>query len=273
MWFSRCSSNFKQTETYSQTFFETFKASLFFPKCKSSVKGKLIWPDWEKCSQSCSLDGTCGSRIKVAASCMPEYAICPELPIKCEPCGCDKCPEQPQLILPAGSILSWVRKPNKDAPGSVDYVDYPGWIKCNGIEKCSKGIFKGQHCTDLQGRVLVGSLGNKGQLNTYEASLPNHHHPHSHTTSSHSHTVPPHSHSYWRSNSANNRCSGHSWSDVCNKRGYGTNTGMSKSQKTNSASVTVHKQSTLGAQEIDHGTTIGELYSKHMRVDFIFKCY
>ena len=100
----------------------------------------------------------------------------------------------PLSTLPIGTIISWVAKPSKNAVGSVNYADFAGWIKCDGVETCSDGPFKNQHCEDLSGRALIGSFGDYKQLNTYEATLPDHHHPHTHTTQSH--TQNSHNHRY-----------------------------------------------------------------------------
>ena len=251
--------------------------SSFFTACKSRVSGKLEWFDWEECSKSCSRNGNCGVRVKYASSCTPEYAVCKEVPIQREDCGCNECPDDTPRILPVGTILSWVQKPNKGSSGlGAKYTDYPGWILCNGIEQCGDGEFKGQTCTDLQGRVLVGSTSSFAPLSTHKASLPNHHHPHSHTIPDHSHVVPPHSHKYDHHGDTVNCKTGTSMQNRCNKYGYSTTTEKSSSFSTNKyEGLKTHSLDTLGvkADNIQYDTVLGELYSKHMRVQFIFKCY
>ena len=122
----------------------------------------------------------------------------------------------PPQNIPIGSILPWVPKPNFNSGGSASFGDYPGWIKCDGIEVCTKGEFKemfrkkdnfidskyyklfiirkhkkGQACTNLANRALIGA-GSEQVLSVLGASLPNHHHSHTHTTNSHSHSAPDH---------------------------------------------------------------------------------
>ena len=48
----------------------------------------------------------------------------------------------PPQNIPIGSILPWVPKPNFSSGGSARFGDYPGWIKCDGIEVCTRGEFK-----------------------------------------------------------------------------------------------------------------------------------
>ena len=97
----------------------------------------------------------------------------------------------PSPYLTAGSIISWVPRPNKNAPDSFNFND-DTWIECNGIEKCKSGRFAGQYCSDLSDRVLVGA-GKLGQiLDMKDASLPDHAHSHAHdglTTGVHNYKV------------------------------------------------------------------------------------
>ena len=164
--------------------------------------------NWEQCSQKCSDDGSFGVRIRIASACVPDYATCKEIPVQRENCGCEVCP--PLSTLSIGTIIPWVAKPSKSAIGSVNYADFAGWIKCDGVETCFDGPFKNQHCEDLSGRALIGSFGNYKQLDTYEATLLDHHHPHTHTTQSHSSS---HTHKYKHHKFDNGRSCGigHSW--------------------------------------------------------------
>ena len=95
------------------------------------------------------------------------------------------------------------------------HLVYTGWIKCDGIEVCSDGIYKGQSCSDMSNRALMGATSDEELLRQYNASIPDHQHYHSHTTASHSHTDSGHSHSYKRgpSNVRTEESSdkGHAW--------------------------------------------------------------
>ena len=75
---------------YSDEFLDTFRNSEFYVRCKSSVTGILTWYDWEKCSLSCGG----GMRVRIAAQCVPEYAVCEGLQIQREDCNDFECPEE-----------------------------------------------------------------------------------------------------------------------------------------------------------------------------------
>ena len=77
-----------------------------------------------------------------------------------------------------------------------NYLVYTGWIKCDGIEVCSDGIYKGQSCSDLSNKALMGATSDEQLLRQFNASIPDHQHYHSHTTGSHSHTDSGHTHGY-----------------------------------------------------------------------------
>merc|ERR1712147_97231 len=143
--------------------------------------------DWEECSRSCSTGATCGVRVRIASGCVPEYAVCQNIQIEREDCGCEKCTESLTNI-PVGTIMPWTYKPNQHASGTSDYKDYDGWIKCDGQEECKDGIFKGQKCQDLSDRALIGATTQYKALGIYDATFPEHHHPHTHFTKEHSHT-------------------------------------------------------------------------------------
>ena len=127
--------------------FNLLKKVTSFSTCKKEVEGKLSWNDWGTCSASCGG----GARIKIAHSCVPEYAVCNDIPIIEEPCNSSICPDMPSTYLPPGTIISWVPKPNLDAPDSV-YFDDDTWIRCDGTETCKQGRFVGQYCSDLSDR-------------------------------------------------------------------------------------------------------------------------
>ena len=147
-------------------------------------QGQIQWHEWEKCSQSCSSDGTCGVQVRYAKSCTPETSTCSEIQIQRKDCGCNACPAPPPALteLPIGSIIPWVPKPSSSVSNTVNYNSYKGWIKCDGVEACSDGPFKSKKCTDLADRTLIGSYGSFKTLNVYGATFPDHKHPHSHTT-------------------------------------------------------------------------------------------
>ena len=146
-WFHVCDRFGHDIEMYSNDFLQSFEKSDFFSTCKKEVEGKLSWNDWGTCSASCGG----GARIKIAHSCVPEYAVCNDIPIIEEPCNSSICPDMPSTYLPPGTIISWVPKPNLDAPDSV-YFDDDTWIRCDGTETCKQGRFVGQYCSDLSDR-------------------------------------------------------------------------------------------------------------------------
>ena len=119
-----------------------------------------------------------------------------------------------------------------------NYLVYTGWIKCDGIEVCSDGIYKGQFCSNMSNRALMGATSDEELLRQYNASIPDHQHYHSHTTGSHSHTDSGHSHGYQRGPS-NVRVEwssdkGHAWS-LAGSHNHKTSatTGTSKGRNTN----------------------------------------
>ena len=57
--------------------------------------------------------------------------------------------------VPAGTILSWIPKPNSGSNASAQVPD--AWILCDGKQKCQEGIFKNEVCQDLRGRALIGA--------------------------------------------------------------------------------------------------------------------
>ena len=73
---------------YSDDFLLTFEKSDFFIVCKKTVKGKLRWKEWGNCNVSCGG----GLQTKIASSCIPDYAICYEIPILERNCNDNVCP-------------------------------------------------------------------------------------------------------------------------------------------------------------------------------------
>ena len=115
---------------------------------------------------------------------------------------------------------------------------------------------------------MIGSHGTKATLDIYEATLPNHHHPHSHTANEHSHSFTQTIMGYDPDHDSDHMCH------------FGTNQLCGNKQfhdTTSKAAVTVNSQSTLSVGKIEkhtHNTaTIGDLYPRHMRVEYIFKCF
>ena len=168
---------------YSNTFLTRFEESTFMEKCSNALDGQISWSEWEECSKSCKTNDKCGVRIRVARSCVPSYAFCKVIPIQRKDCNCIEC--TPDLSgLPVGTILSWVPRPNMFTTEKTSYKRHRGWIKCDGKEVCPSGVFEGQPCNDLSGRALIGSYENKESGKFYEATLPDHTHPHSHAATS-----------------------------------------------------------------------------------------
>ena len=171
--------------------------------------------------------------------------------------------------------MAWVAKPNKNASGSVNYANFAGWIKCDGVEVCSDGPFKDEFCENLSGRALIGSFGNFRQLEVYEATLPDHHHPHSHTTKDHEHTSSSHTHQFTSQRRDGGRSCG-SGGSKCAKAEKDEHITTSASSTIDTAQVIVDSQNTLGVgkfEEHNHQASIGDLYPRNMRVEFIFKCF
>ena len=154
--------------------------------------------------------------------------------------------------------MTWVPQPNAD---SVDQliIDDDSWIKCDGTQRCLKGLFIGQECTDLSDRVLVG-VGKGGSiLELKDASLPDHAHAHTHQgTQSISYT------------------------SASTSSGTPTGMGALKGAGTTSKTMTVDFSkmnpseafiSSIIPSDISKTVLGSDLYPQHMRVQFIFKCY
>ena len=154
--------------------------------------------------------------------------------------------------------MTWVPKPNAD---SVDQliIDDDSWIKCDGKERCSKGLFIGQECSDLSDRVLVGAGKGGSILEFKDASLPDHAHAHTHKgTQSISYT------------------------SATSDSGTYAGMGIHKSSGTTSKTMTIDFSemepseafiSSITSSDISKTVLGNDLYSQHMRVQFIFKCY
>ena len=177
----------------------------------------------------------------------------------------------PSLYLPAGTIISWAPRPNKNAPDNV-YFDDDTWIECNGIEKCKSGRFTGQYCSDLSDRVLVGA-GKLGQiLDMKDASLPDHAHSHSHdglTTGIHNYKVRYRTGPSTQGSKTAGMGGTHA-SPTHNHNGYEDANVSIDFGKMNPSEAFISR---ITNPKVSKSTAENELYSPHMRVTFMFKCH
>ena len=232
--------------------------------------GTWIWNEWSDCSVSCGG----GRRTRIAKSCEPSNALCDDVPILEESCNPSSCPDLPSPYLPAGTIISWVPRPNANAPESV-YFNDDTWIECNGNEKCKSGRFKGQSCTDLSDRVLVGA-GEFGQLlQVKDASLPDHAHNHRHIGTK------AYSIAYDKGPSDPGSGRSKTTDSVYNRLTYSR---YHRHDENGQTTVNVNfgdmsEEATLISNfknpnsKVKKSSGDNELYSPHMRVTFMFKCY
>ena len=153
--------------------------------------------------------------------------------------------------------MTWIPKPNADSIDQL-FIDDDSWIKCDGKERCRKGLFIGQECSDLSDRVLVG-VGKGGSILEFkDASLPDHAHAHTHKgTQSISYTTP----------------------DGGLYAGMGVIKGPGPA-KSRTMTVDFSKMepseafiSSITSSDISKTVLGNDLYPQHMRVQFIFKCY
>ena len=252
-----CNDARKDVELYTEDFLLTFEKSDFYSTCKNEVEGKLIWNDWGKCSLSCGG----GIKLRTARRCTPEYAHCYELPIKEEPCNDQVCPEFPSTFFPPGTIISWVPKPNANAPDKISFDD-DTWIECDGRTTCKTGRFTGQACADLRNRVLVGD-GQYGVNSLRPASLPNHYHHHTHSGDL--------SGTYYAGDSNSRDHCGMGGTYCAKPHGHGAHKKIQiDMEKMTSASISNHTMKIEGNTIKD---LYNDLFSAHMRVKFMFKCY
>ena len=88
----------EKVEMYSEEFLSEFEASKFYLQCKTKVEGRLSWYDWTECSVSCGG----GFTFRMAKKCVPNYAICKDLPVLQDTCNVLDCPDMPSTFVPPG---------------------------------------------------------------------------------------------------------------------------------------------------------------------------
>ena len=176
-----------------------------------------------------------------------------------------------------GTVLPWIPRPNYSNT-SYDYpLNNDAWIVCNGLQTCKTGPFQGQFCEDLSGRVLVGAESMTNDLvKLKEAVFPDHAHKHKHT-GEHSYDVkyrsgPMHLGSNG-GGASNNDAKKHDHNHVYTFQN-GVKINFAHMDETDTM-VTSFANDNCVTDDEDCGLTKssdGNLYPRHMRVKFIFKC-
>ena len=164
--------------------------------------------------------------------------------------------------------MAWVPRPNRNAPTDVNF-DNDMWIECNGIVTCKSGRFEGQFCSDLSDRVLVGA-GRLGQLlDLKDASLPDHAHSHSHSGSQdvkvRYRTGPRTLLKGQRVAGGSGNMARHHNHDIEEEASFTIDF-----SKMNASEAFISR---ITNPKISKSTAENDLYSPHLRVKFIFKCY
>ena len=160
-----------------------------------------------------------------------------------------------------GTILTWIPRPNGLPQSNQFTIEDDSWIKCDGYDTCSKGLFQGQTCFDLSDRVLVGAGKGGGVLALRDATLPDHAHAHNHEGTQ--------SYSFSYSNSYGDIPAG--MGGLMTQHGYTSTKSFTvdfSKMKSSEAFV-----STIVSSDSSKSTIGNDLYSQHIRVQFIFKCY
>ena len=177
-------------------------------------------------------------------------------------------------LITAGTIISWVPRPNKNAPTDVNFND-DSWIECNGTQTCKSGPFEGQFCTNLRDRVLVGEGDTGRLLHLYDASLPDHAHRHVHDG------IPTGKQTF----NVKYRTGEKYYHDSGKALGWGDGSGSKKhnhnDELTTTFTVDFGKMkpseegfiSKIKNPKVSISTAENDLYSPHMRVVFMFKCF
>lgn len=226
-------------------------------------EGELEWNEWGDCSVTCGG----GSKIRIANSCLPDGAQCSGIQVLEEPCNTHDCPHMPSSFLPAGTIVSWVPKPNRDSPDTTSF-NSDTWIMCDGVETCKAGRFAGQVCSDLSDRVLVGA-GKSGQiLELKDATLPDHAHEHRHggsATYSLKYKRGPDQPGHANVKKKKNH-------DVANKHDHNIDTETFVTIDFSKMDTAIGFISHITNPKVCKSTDENDLYSPHIRVMFMFKC-
>ena len=264
-WLYDCSNSQRLVDMYSDLFLSSFQRSDFFTQCKKRVAGKLKWNKWVDCSVTCGG----GHKFRTAKQCVPPYAQCYDLQIMEESCNQQACPETPSTFLPPGTIIPWVPKPHKSSSSAPYAFSDDTWVICDGTTTCKKGLFKGQACSDLSDRVLVGAGRTGSILDLKDASLPDHEHAHRHTGTK-----------TYKINYKNGPLSlgsgkkfGSGSGSLSAKHDHN---GNSQTEVTIDFGVMSESRapiSKIHASKVTKTTKENELYSSHMRVYYLFKCY
>lgn len=177
--------------------------------------------------------------------------------------------EQVDRIMPVGSLIPWIPRLNTTDDNMASYLPAKGWIKCDGIETCDRGIFEGQSCPSMAGRGLIGADEELKPSELHDASIPQHNHDHTHEMNSHSH--------YSKNSKGANpgsvtKVSACTSGSYCSRRsdvaGFHDHTTREQTQ-----SVTSSMQTHSAPVTSVSGANIGENLPAHMRVDYLFKCY
>ena len=162
--------------------------------------------------------------------------------------------------------MTWVPRPNGSPQNNELTIEDVSWIKCDGREKCPKGLFQGQTCADLSDRVLVGAGKGGSVLDIKDASLPDHAHAHNHDGSV--------TYSFSTSSASGNGFT------TAGMGGMNALSGITSNSETQSITVDFGSMesseafiSKIVSSDTSKNIIGSDLYPQHMRVYFIFKCY
>ena len=162
--------------------------------------------------------------------------------------------------------MTWIPRPNGSPQDNELIIEDDSWIKCDGLERCQKGLFHGQTCSDLSDRVLVGAGKGGSVLDIKDASLPDHAHAHNHDGSA--------TYSFPTSSASNN---GFVTAGMGGMNALSDITSNSETQSITVDFGSMESSEAFISKILSSDTSkniIGsDLYPQHMRVYFIFKCY